>query len=172
MQIDLSTADQPIRLAPPQPGQRIELDLAPDASIAFGFDLTGAQVDVVDGKIVITLPNGGEIVLVGDTLAEFLGTDVAPLEDALPAAAGDPDDAPIPAAPDLGDPASHDAPPIDALDGNVMFIDGPGHDMLDVRDLLGGGAEAPPIAADLSPHALTAIRGPAMAEADTLDGLL
>jgi Ca2+-binding RTX toxin-like protein len=109
----LALADEPIFVAPPQPGQRIELILTSEAAFRFGFDLTGARVDIVNGKIVVTLPNGGELVLVGDAVAEFLRAGDAPLERLLSSAAGDPEGTPDTVLPPSSNAGFRHAPPID-----------------------------------------------------------
>ncbi|MGH6927206.1 MAG: hypothetical protein ACREEV_02730, partial [Dongiaceae bacterium] len=68
----LLQTEQPVLIPAPAPGERVELDLASQVAFRFGFDITGAQVSVVDGKIVVTLPNGGMLVLTGGVVTQFL----------------------------------------------------------------------------------------------------
>jgi VCBS repeat-containing protein len=76
----------------PAPGERVELDLASQVAFRFGFDITGAQVTVAGGKIVVTLPNGGMLVLSGGIVTQFLAGNGALLQDVLDSAAGEPGD--------------------------------------------------------------------------------
>jgi VCBS repeat-containing protein len=84
----LMQTDQPTLIPAPAPGERVELDLASQVAFRFGFDITGAQVSVVDGKIVVTLQNGGMLVLTGDVVTQFLAGGDAMLQDVLESAAG------------------------------------------------------------------------------------
>ena len=88
----LLQTDDPLLIPPPAPGERVELDLASQVAFRFGFDITGAQVSVADGKIVVTLPNGGMLVLSGGVVTQFLVGDGTLLQDVLDSAAGGPGD--------------------------------------------------------------------------------
>jgi VCBS repeat-containing protein len=86
----LLQTDGPMLIPQPAPGERVDLDLASQVAFRFGFDITGAQVAVADGKIVVTLPNGGMLVLSGGIVTQFLAGDGALLQDVLDSAAGEP----------------------------------------------------------------------------------
>ncbi|MGH6928748.1 MAG: hypothetical protein ACREEV_10560, partial [Dongiaceae bacterium] len=85
----LPEAAQPLVIARPAPGERIEVDLDATPLIRLAVNLTGAQVDVSGGKIVVTLPDGGVIVLQGGIVQQFLAGGDAGIEDFLATAAGD-----------------------------------------------------------------------------------
>jgi VCBS repeat-containing protein len=88
----LLQTNDPLLIPQPAPGERVELDLASQVAFRFGFDITGAQVSVADGKIVVTLPNGGMLVLSGGIVTQFLVGDGTLLQDVLDSAAGEPGD--------------------------------------------------------------------------------
>ena len=85
----LPEAAEPIIIPRPAPGERIEVDLDATPLIRLAVSLTGAQVDVSGGKIVVTLPDGGVIVLQGGVVQQFLAGGDAGIEDFLATAAGD-----------------------------------------------------------------------------------
>src|SRR5262249_2332684 len=57
-------------------------------ALRLAFDFKGAAVDAIDGKIFVTLPNGGVVVLSGELVAQFLAGGDASLEQILATAAG------------------------------------------------------------------------------------
>src|SRR5262245_23325970 len=64
-------------VAPLVPGTRIEVDLDTTPLIRLAVSLSGAHVEVSGGKIIVTLADGGVIVLEGSIIQEFLaGSDV------------------------------------------------------------------------------------------------
>src|SRR5882724_9096635 len=46
---------QPLVVPEPAPGERVEINLGADTVLRLAFDLRGAQVAVIDGKIQLTL---------------------------------------------------------------------------------------------------------------------
>src|SRR5882724_2978117 len=78
----------PFVVAEPAPGERVDINLASDMVLRFAFDLKGARIAVVDGKILITLPTGAVIALSGDLVAQFLAGGDGALQDVLSSAAG------------------------------------------------------------------------------------
>lgn len=84
----LPDAAEPLVVAPPAPGERIEVDLGATPLIRLAVSLVGAQVDVSSGKIIVTLADGGVIVLQGDIVQQFLAGGDAGIEDFLATAAG------------------------------------------------------------------------------------
>jgi len=78
----------PLVVAEPAPGERVDINLASDMVLRFAFDLKGAQIAVVDGKILLTLPTGAVIALSGDLVAQFLAGGDGALQDVLSSAAG------------------------------------------------------------------------------------
>ncbi|HUL05884.1 MAG TPA: tandem-95 repeat protein, partial [Candidatus Acidoferrum sp.] len=87
----LPQPSQPLVVPAPAPGERIEINLTPDTVLRLAFDLRGAQVEVVDGKILITLANGAVVALSGALVTQFLAGGDATLQDVLSSAAGTPD---------------------------------------------------------------------------------
>src|SRR5262249_21895917 len=85
----------PVVVSPPPAGERVEVDLDSTPVIRLAVDLAGAHVDVIDGKIVVTLANGGVIVLEGDAVQQFLAGGDAAIDQFLTAAAGNPDAAAV-----------------------------------------------------------------------------
>jgi Bacterial Ig domain len=81
----------PVVVPSPPAGERVEVDLDNTPVVRLAVDLTGAQVDVADGKIVVTLANGGIIVLEGDVVQQFLAGGDAAIDQFLTAAAGNQD---------------------------------------------------------------------------------
>src|SRR5262245_14508816 len=73
---EMDASGLPVETHAPEPGQRIEIDL------------TGARAELVDGKIEVTLPNGGVLVLFGEAVEKFLAGYADALEAALAPAAG------------------------------------------------------------------------------------
>src|SRR5882724_8759632 len=78
----------PLVVAEPAPGERVDINLASGTVLRFAFDLKGAQIAVVDGKILLTLPTGAVIALSGDLVAQFLAGGDGALQDLLSSAAG------------------------------------------------------------------------------------
>src|SRR5262249_32755987 len=72
----------------PQAGQKVEIDLDHHAALRLAFDFKGVTVDAIDGKIFVTLPNGGVVVLSGEVVTQFLAGGEASLEQMLATAAG------------------------------------------------------------------------------------
>ena len=79
---------EPIAVNEPGPGERIEIHLTPQVALRFAFDLTSAHAEVIDGKITVTLPNGGVLVLSGELVDEFLAAGDGALQDVLLSATG------------------------------------------------------------------------------------
>ena len=84
----LSESGGPVVMEPPQAGQKVEIDLDHHAALRLAFDFKGATVDAIDGKIFVTLPNGGVVVLSGELVTQFLAGGDASLEQILATAAG------------------------------------------------------------------------------------
>src|SRR5215813_2901746 len=87
----LPDAVLPVVVSPPPAGERVEVDLDSTPVIRLAVDLAGADVEVVDGKIVVTLANGGVIVLEGDVVQQFLAGGTGAIDQFLTAAAGSAD---------------------------------------------------------------------------------
>lgn len=87
----LPDAALPVVVSPPPAGERVEVNLNSTPAIRLAVDLAGAQVDVADGKLVVTLANGGVIVLEGDVVQQFLAGGDTAIDQFLTAAAGNPD---------------------------------------------------------------------------------
>src|SRR5262249_56107717 len=86
----LPDSGAPVIVEPPQAGQKVEIDLDHHAALRLAFDFKGASVDAIDGKIFVTLPNGGVVVLSGELVTQFLAGGDASLEQILATAAGSP----------------------------------------------------------------------------------
>ena len=80
---------RPLVVAAPPAGERIEVDLNATPQIRIAVSLVGAQVDVSGGKIIVTLADGGVIVLQGDLVQRFLAGGEGGIEQFLATAAGD-----------------------------------------------------------------------------------
>ena len=108
----LPDATLPIVVPPPPAGERVEVNLDATQVIRLAVDLTGAHVEVVDGKIVVTLANGGVIVLQGDVVQQFLAGGDAAIDQFLTAAAGNPDGTDIGPADDTSGYGFHAGGPV------------------------------------------------------------
>ena len=104
----------PTLVRQPGPGERLEVEIASlPAAIEFTGDLSNATADLIDGKLQVTFPDGGVLILYGAAVAQFL----AAYGETLPAAgqpdAGDaPDDGTTPACAACGKPGTiRRAPP-------------------------------------------------------------
>ncbi|MGE4230547.1 MAG: tandem-95 repeat protein, partial [Dongiaceae bacterium] len=84
----LPEAMTPVLVGAPAAGERIEVDLDAVPEIRLAVSLAGAQVEVSGGKIIVTLADGGVIVLEGEVVQQFLAGGDAGIEDFLASAAG------------------------------------------------------------------------------------
>ncbi len=84
----LPEATTPVLIGAPAAGERIEVNLDAVSQIRLAVSLVGAQVEVTGGKIIVTLADGGVIVLEGEVVQQFLAGGDAGIEDFLASAAG------------------------------------------------------------------------------------
>jgi VCBS repeat-containing protein len=91
----LPESTTPLLILRPAPGERVEVDLDTTPSIRLALDLTGADIHVEGDKIVITLPDGGVVVLTSVLPQHFLAGEPVTLDQFLSAAAGGGEATPI-----------------------------------------------------------------------------
>src|SRR4029453_18623775 len=84
----LPESTTPVSIGRPAPGDRIQGDLDATPNLRLAVDLSGAQVQVEGDRIVITLPDGGVVVLTSSMAQQFLAGAPITLDRFLSAAAG------------------------------------------------------------------------------------